>query len=40
LIPKKIETRIFPADFCTWKLFLHDALLCRHCSDCCFVFGS
>jgi len=40
LIPKKIETRNFPADFCTRNFWTRGEPLCRHSIVCCFVSGS
>jgi len=40
LIPKKIEARTFPADFCT-RIFLgRREPIWRHSNDCCFISGS
>jgi len=40
LIPKKIEARYFPADFCTRNILGRGEPLCRQSIDCCFVSGS
>ena len=39
LIPKKIEARNSPADFCTRNFLGRDKPLCRHSIDCCIVFA-
>jgi len=40
LIPKKIEARTFPSDFCIRNFLGWGEPLCRHSFDCCFVSGS
>ena len=39
LIPKKIDARTFPADFCTWNFLGRSEPLCSHSIDCRFVSG-
>jgi len=39
-IPKKIEARTFPAEFCIWNFWGQCEPLYRHSTGCCFVSGS